>query len=145
MKVTKLAIFCLFWFSSISYGQSVEIYVDVSKRSPLPELFTASIWLDGNQLVKNLTDFYMLKKFLKENNPAVIQWSLPIWLLPQSKSFNDFKTRFKKYIQEKPIQFLIKTEKRKSFWLIVGFQESMPTWLSSRPNWNQTAWELKVG
>ena len=143
MRVTKLAIFCLFfWFSSISYSQSVEIYVDVSKRSPLPELFTASIWLDGNQLIANPADFYMLKKFLKENNPAVIQWSLPIWLLPQSKSFNDFKTRFKKYIQEKPVQFLIKTEKRKGFWLIVGFpQKSMPAWLSSRPNWNQPALE----
>jgi len=135
----KLLIIILFFSSVISHA--AEIYIDCSKMKPFPELFTASIWLDGNQLVKNLTDFYMLKKFLKENNPAVIQWSLPIWLLPQSKSFNDFKTRFKKYIQEKPVQFLIKTEKREGFWLIVGFQESMPTWLSSRPNWNQPALE----
>ena len=59
--VFKLLTAIFFLFSATTYA--TEVYIDCSKIKPLPELFTASIWLDGNQLVINPADFYMLKKF----------------------------------------------------------------------------------
>ena len=130
--VFKLLIIILFFSSVISHA--AEIYIDCSKMKPFPELFTASIWLNGDQLIRNPADFYILKKFLKENNPAVIQWTLPVGLLRGSKSFEDFKIRFEKHLHQKPVQFLIKEEIKKGFLLIVGFSQwgMMPLWLSSR-------------
>ena len=112
------------------FGTTVHVHVDASAPlSPIPEIFSPNVWIANSQRFENR---YIVEKLLNENRPAVIH--LTLTSLRESKSLDDFKVRFKKYLQSKPVEIIIKKVKEYNTTLIVGFETAtMPRWLSSRP------------
>jgi hypothetical protein len=119
----------LILISSINVD-SKEIIVDASNEiGPIPEIFSSSIWLT----YLDEKDEYIIKKFLRENYPSTIQFTISK-ILRESEDFEDFKRGLHKYLISTPVSFLIDAVRERGIRLIVGYDpRGMPQWLSSRP------------
>ncbi len=108
---------------------AVEINIDASKDTgPVPKIFGSSIWLTHVEK----RDEYAFEKFLKENRPTVIHFTIAR-ILRDSNSYTAFQSRLKQYFTSKNISLLTDIVKKKNIKLIVGFDpRPMPSWLSSR-------------
>jgi hypothetical protein len=107
-----------------------EIYIDASHTiGHLPEIFSSSIWLT----YIDEGDEYKIKKFLRENRPSTIQFTISR-ILRESKDFGDFKEDLRRYFLSPPASLLIDTVRKRGIRLIIGYDpRGMPKWLSSRP------------
>ncbi len=118
-------------FPTVSWGETLNIRVDASKDlgSP-PQILRSNIWIQNLENQGGAS--YIIDKFFKDNNPAVVQLSLPI--LQDTKSFENFKNVLERYFRmPSAVSFVNKVKEYNSL-VIIGFDPCpMPAWLSSNP------------
>jgi len=111
----------------------VSIIIDTSNTKPMSSLFKANIWICTAWLeINRLTDWYMIKKFFKENQVKRIQTGTE-QVIVRSKNFEDFKKRFRKKVLNSPFWQFIKNyaNSHDTEITFVFYQYLMPKWLSS--------------
>lgn len=127
IKIFSLKIFLLLFLlcPGPSYGN---VKIDAVKTyGTVSEVLSSSIWLHH----LNDDDVYPLGKFLKDNSPRVVQLSLTT--LQRSKSFDDYKGLFQKYLGEAAPSLLVRQAGKQGFRVVIGFDPCpMPSWLSAR-------------
>lgn len=109
--------------------ETIEIKVDASKGlGSAPDLFSSSIW------IVKANNRHNIERFFKDNHPKTIQFTFDLFL-PKTKSFEDYKQKFKnEFFHPSGIPyFLVQKAKEADAELIVGFDPfTMPAWLSLR-------------
>jgi hypothetical protein len=118
-------------FPCVSRGETFHIRVDASKDlgSP-PQILRSNIWIQNLENQGGAS--YIIDKFFKDNNPAVVQLSLPI--LQGTRSFENFKNALERYFKMPSSVSLVDKVKEYNSLVIIGFDPCpMPAWLSANP------------
>ena len=115
---------------NISIASDIEIVVDASaKTEQFSDVLSANIWISN--LDQRKTVPYIVNKFFKENEPAVIQLTMPF--LRQTTNSDDFKIKLKEYFSTPIAINFIEHVKTYDPLVIVGYDPCpMPSWISSR-------------
>ncbi|MCI4626314.1 MAG: hypothetical protein L3V56_10185 [Candidatus Magnetoovum sp. WYHC-5] len=113
-----------------SIASELEVVVDASANTEeFSDVLSANIWISN--LDQRKTAPYIVNKFFKENEPAIIQLTMPF--LRQTTNSDDFKIKIKEYFSTPIATNFIERVKTYDPLVIVGYDPCpMPSWISSR-------------